>query len=133
MTQHRVVLGFDFGTKRIGVAVGQELTCTATALETLKSPDGGPDWSSIRRLIEEWHPDGVFVFIGTSANSGFLPPEIARNRQGFVVTDDTMQTSMTGVFAAGDVRAGATAQIASAAGEGASAALMIRGFLDRVG
>ena len=78
---------------------------------------------------EEWHPDGVFVFVGMSPNSEFLPAEIERDAHGFVVTDRTLQTSMTGVFAAGDVRAGATAQAASAAGEGATAALMIRQYL----
>ncbi len=57
----RTLLGFDFGTKRIGVAVGQELTRTATALETLNSPDGGPDWASISRLIKEWQPDALVV------------------------------------------------------------------------
>jgi putative Holliday junction resolvase len=57
----RTLLGFDFGTRRIGVAVGQELTRTATALITLTSRDGGPDWPSISRLIEEWHPDALVV------------------------------------------------------------------------
>jgi len=76
--------------------------------------------------VREWHPDGVFVFIGLSPNTGFLPAEIRRDRWGFVVTDKTLETSVKGVFAAGDVRAGATKQIAAAAGEGATAALMIR-------
>ncbi|MEN8169959.1 MAG: Holliday junction resolvase RuvX [Pseudomonadota bacterium] len=57
----RTLLGFDFGTKRIGVAVGQELTHTATALVTLNSHDGGPDWASITRLINEWQPDAMVV------------------------------------------------------------------------
>jgi len=82
--------------------------------------------------VKEWHPDGVFVFIGVSPNSGFLPQEIERNRGGFVITDGTMQTSLKGVFAAGDVRAGATAQAASAAGEGAAVALMMREYLETV-
>jgi putative Holliday junction resolvase len=59
--RQRTLLGFDFGTKRIGVAVGQELTCTATALVTLNSPDGGPDWAAISHLIEEWQPDALVV------------------------------------------------------------------------
>jgi thioredoxin reductase (NADPH) len=80
--------------------------------------------------MKEWRPDGVFVFIGYSPNSGFLPDEIERNRQGFVVTDKTLQTTMTGVYAAGDVRAGSTAQLASAAGEGAAVALMMREYLE---
>lgn len=61
MSKPRVLLGFDFGTKRIGVAVGQELTATATAQETLQSRDGGPDWDGITRLIEEWQPDALVV------------------------------------------------------------------------
>jgi len=79
--------------------------------------------------VKEWHPDGVFIFVGLSPNSGFLPPEIERDRFGFVVTDLTLQTSVKGCFAAGNVRAGSTKQIASAAGEGATAALMIREYL----
>jgi thioredoxin reductase (NADPH) len=82
---------------------------------------------------EDWHPDGVFVFIGVSPNSDFLPLEIERDREDFVLTGDTMQTSIKGVFAAGDVRSGATAQAASAAGEGAAVALMIRDYLRHVG
>ena len=82
--------------------------------------------------VKEWHPDGVFVFVGLSPNSGFLPPEIERDRFEFVITDRTLETSVKGCFAAGDVRAGSTHQIASAAGEGATAALMIREYLKEV-
>jgi thioredoxin reductase (NADPH) len=82
--------------------------------------------------LQDWRPDGVFVFVGLSPNSAFLPPEIERDRWGFVLTDRTLQTSVKGVFAAGDVREGATRQIASAAGEGATAALMIREYLKEV-
>jgi thioredoxin reductase (NADPH) len=79
--------------------------------------------------VTEWHPAGVFVFAGLSPNSEFLSPEIERDRFGFVTTDLTLHTSVKGIFAAGDVRAGSTKQIASAAGEGATAALMIREYL----
>lgn len=82
--------------------------------------------------IKEWHPDGVFVFIGMTPNSDFLPPEIERDSRGFVLTGPTLETTMPGVFAAGDVRAGATAQLAAAVGEGATAALMIRDYLKRL-
>ena len=78
------------------------------------------------------HPAGAFVFIGLTPNSGWLPPEIERDRQGFVITGPTLATSMPGVFAAGDVRVGSTKQAASAAGEGATAALMIREYLKEV-
>lgn len=79
--------------------------------------------------VDLWHPDGVFIFIGQQPNTDWLPPEIERDRYGYVVTDSNLQTSMQGVFAAGDVRAGSTKQAAAAAGEGATAALMIRDFL----
>ncbi len=77
-------------------------------------------------------PAGIFVFIGLSPNSGWLPAEIKRDHYGFVETNLTLQTSMPGVFAAGDVRKGSTKQAASAAGEGATAALMIREYLKGV-
>jgi thioredoxin reductase (NADPH) len=55
------------------------------------------------------------------------------DEQGFIVTDKTLMTSLPGLFAAGDVRAGSTKQAASAAGEGATAALMIREYLKENG
>jgi thioredoxin reductase (NADPH) len=78
---------------------------------------------------ETIHPAGVFVFVGLSPNSSWLPSAIDRDIQGFITTSATLETSMPGVFAAGDVRAGSTKQAASAAGEGATAALMIRSYL----
>lgn len=78
------------------------------------------------------HPAGLFVFIGLSPNSGWLPPEIARDQYGFIITDGTLATSMRGVFAAGDVRKGSTKQAASAVGEGATAAMSIREYLKEV-
>lgn len=64
----RILLGFDFGTRRIGVAVGQELTRTARELETLNSRDGGPDWQGISRLIEQWQPDALVVGLPLNAD-----------------------------------------------------------------
>jgi len=75
-------------------------------------------------------PDGVFVFIGLSPNTELVKDVIQLDDFGFVQTDMGLQTSMPGVFAAGDVRAGSTKQAASAAGEGAAAALAIRRFLE---
>ena len=80
---------------------------------------------------ETLHPAGVFVFIGLTPNSAWLPQEIQRDAAGFITTSATLETSMPGVFAAGDVRLGSTKQAASAAGEGATAALMIREYLKR--
>ena len=57
------VLGFDFGTRNIGVASGQVITRTATALASLKARDGIPDWQHIEALIDQWRPDAVVVGI----------------------------------------------------------------------
>jgi putative Holliday junction resolvase len=54
-------LGFDFGMRRIGVAVGQTTTCTAQPLETLQVRDGIPQWEKITQLITEWQPNGLVV------------------------------------------------------------------------
>lgn len=79
----------------------------------------------------EFPTDGVFIFVGLLPNSQFLQSTpIELDQIGFVKTGQALQTAMTGVFAAGDIRSGATMQIASAAGEGATAALKIREYLE---
>ncbi len=79
----------------------------------------------------EFPTDGVFIFIGLLPNTGFLKnTAIKLDDRGFVITDNNLQTSIPGVFCSGDVRSGATMQIASAAGEGATAALKIREYLE---
>ena len=83
--------------------------------------------------IKELHYDGVFVFIGLTPNSELVKGKAQLDSYGFVLTDDKLMTSLPGLFAAGDVRAGSTKQAASAAGEGATAALMIRQYLKRAG
>lgn len=55
------VLGFDFGTHSIGVAIGQSLTGTASPLAALKAKDGQPNWDLVAKLIAEWQPDTVVV------------------------------------------------------------------------
>lgn len=82
---------------------------------------------------KEWCYDGVFVFVGFSPNSDLAKGTAEVDPWGSVVTDGTLMTSLPGLFAAGDVRAGSTKQAASAAGEGATAALMIRQYLQKNG
>jgi thioredoxin reductase (NADPH) len=79
---------------------------------------------------EEHETAGAFIFIGLDPNTGFLGGSLTLDDQGFVVTDHSFQTSVEGVFAAGDVRSGSTKQMASAVGEGAAAAIQIRYFLE---
>lgn len=59
-TREFSVMGFDFGTKRIGVAFGQTLTGTASALAPVSARDGIPDWQVLDKLMAEWQPD-VFL------------------------------------------------------------------------
>lgn len=77
----------------------------------------------------EIHPAGVFVFVGLSPNSEPFKDIAKVDAQGFIMTGIDFQTSTEGIFAAGDVRAGSTKQLVSAAGEGAAAALAIREHL----
>ena len=74
----------------------------------------------------ETAPAGVFVFIGLSPNTGMVRGLVDLDENNFIVTSPTLETSVPGVFAAGDCRAGSTKQAASAAGEGAAVALAIR-------
>lgn len=77
--------------------------------------------------------DGVFVFVGLKPNTEFLRESaVLLDEIGMIITNDDLQTNIPGVFAAGDVRSGATMQIASATGEGATAALKIREYLDHL-
>lgn len=79
----------------------------------------------------EFPTDGVFVFVGLKPNTQFLENSpIELDNIGFIKTDNMLLTTMKGVYAAGDVRSGATMQIASAVGEGATAALRIREYIE---
>ena len=80
---------------------------------------------------EELTPAAVFIFIGLDPNVDFVRGTVDLDRWGFIATNERLETNIAGVFAAGDVRTGSTKQVASAVGEGATAALMIRQFLEK--
>ena len=80
---------------------------------------------------EELKPAAVFIFIGLDPNVDFLRGTVDLDRWGFISTNERLETNIGGVFAAGDVRSGSTKQVASAVGEGATAALMIRQYLEK--
>jgi thioredoxin reductase (NADPH) len=106
--------------------------------------------NNVNHKTTELNIDGTFIFIGLQPNTGFLASnEVQLDKYGFVETGHTLvhdgplaafddrepgflETSVPGIFAAGDVRAGSTKQVASAAGEGATAALLIREYLKGV-
>jgi thioredoxin reductase (NADPH) len=109
-------------------------------LDMVPSEIGSSDGKTVDRVIGtrageafEVNVDGVFVFIGLLPNTGFLKDTgIELDEVGMVKTDTKLMTNIPGIFASGDVRAGATAQIASAVGEGATAALRIREYLEEL-
>jgi putative Holliday junction resolvase len=75
-----IFLGFDFGYKRIGVAVGQRLTRTATPLSTLQAIQGVPNWKIISQLIDKWRPEGLVVGLPTCVDDKALYTTAASRR-----------------------------------------------------
>lgn len=76
----RTILTFDYGTKSIGVAVGQELTGTASLLSAIKAQDGTPDWAVIEKLVKDWQPQ--LLLVGLPLNmDGTEQPFTARTRK----------------------------------------------------
>ena len=96
------VLGFDYGTERIGVAVGQTLTETASPLTTLDAHGRDPDWAAIDRLVKEWRPAALIIGIprnmdGTDSEmtaraSRFLRQLRARHRLPTFGVDERLTT-----------------------------------------
>jgi len=66
-------LGFDFGVKKMGVAVGQKTTLTANALQTLPAVKQNPNWEAIGKLIREWRPVGLVVGISRQMDGSDNP------------------------------------------------------------
>lgn len=75
------VLGFDYGTRQIGVAVGQTLTGNARPLKELRARDGIPDWDQIGALLKEWEPDALIV--GLPLNMDGTPSEMSARAEKF--------------------------------------------------
>lgn len=74
-------LGFDYGTRQIGVAVGQAVTGQARELLTLKAQNGVPDWQQIQRLLDEWRPTALVV--GLPLNMDGTPSEMSERAERF--------------------------------------------------
>ena len=76
-----LIMGFDFGTSKIGVAVGQKLTASANPIGKVSANDGKPDWSQLDRIVHEWQPS-LFV-VGLPLNMDDSKNEITRAAERF--------------------------------------------------
>jgi len=80
------VIAFDFGLRRIGVAVGQQVTSSGSPLAVVSNSEDGPDWGHIRRLVEEWRPDRLIV--GMPAHTDGSPSAIDSHVKAFMAELD---------------------------------------------
>jgi putative Holliday junction resolvase len=76
------ILAFDFGLRRIGVAVGQQVTASASPLAVVQNGENGPDWGAIENLVREWQPARIIVGMPLKADGS--PAEIAQEIQAFI-------------------------------------------------
>ncbi len=81
MSTPRLLLGFDYGTRQIGVAVGQAITGQARELCVLRAQHGTPDWAQLERLLKEWQPDALIV--GLPLNMDGSPSEMSCQAEKF--------------------------------------------------
>ncbi len=77
----KLLLGFDYGTKQIGVAVGQIITGQARELCILKAQNGVPDWQKVEALLREWQPDAIVV--GLPLNMDGSPSDMSERAEKF--------------------------------------------------
>ncbi len=115
--KHRTIIGFDFGLKHIGVAVGQTVTRTASPLPSLKAQSGVPNWDIITELLKRWKPDQLVVGAPfaengkeqriTQAARGFANQLEARYQLPVIMVDEryTSIEARSHLFAKGGYRA----------------------------
>lgn len=77
----QTILGFDYGQRRIGVAIGQSITHTTRPLTTVMVAQQRPDWEQISRLLEEWQPD--LVVVGLPMNMDGTEHEMSKRARRF--------------------------------------------------
>jgi len=78
---NQTIIAFDFGTRSIGIAVGQTLTATASPLAAVKAQDGVPDWTLIEKVISEWQPD--YLVVGLPLNMDGSEQELTQRAKKF--------------------------------------------------
>ena len=80
-TGQRTLLGFDFGKKSIGCAIGQEITGTASPLPALRAKDGIPSWQDIEKILKEWQPQ--LVVVGLPLNMDGSEQQLTKDARKF--------------------------------------------------
>ncbi len=96
-----LVMAFDFGMKKIGIAVGQHITRTATPVAILRADNGVPDWAHVQQLVNEWEPELFIVGMplnmdGTESDMARRAARFARKLSGrFGIKTDTMDERLT--------------------------------------
>jgi thioredoxin reductase (NADPH) len=124
-TMSRYLIDEIDGNEKIEIAVSTEVAAVVgeERLERLRLRRGNED--------VEVPADALFILIGAAPNTDWLPPEIERDELGFVVTHMDYATTLPGVFAIGDVRAGSVKRVASAVGEGSVVIQHVHRYLER--
>lgn len=138
MATLKLLLAFDYGTKQIGVAVGQVITGQARELCTLKAQNGAPDWAQVEKLFKEWQPDAVVVGLplnmdGTPSEMSARAEKFARRLNGrFNVPAYTHDERLTTFEAKGErmARGGQRGSYRDNPVDAIAAALLLQGWLD---
>jgi putative Holliday junction resolvase len=132
----KLLLGFDYGTKQIGVAVGQAITRQARELCILKAQNGVPDWQKVEALIREWQPDAIVVGLplnmdGTPSAMSERAEKFARRLHGrFNITVHTHDERLTTYEAKGQrLRQGQRDGYRDNPVDALAAALLLEGWL----
>lgn len=133
----RLLLGFDYGTKQIGVAVGQVITGQARELCILKAQNGVPDWQKVEALIKEWQPDAIVVGLplnmdGTRSEMSERAEKFARRLNGrYNLPVHTHDERLTTFEAKGQrLRQGQNSGYRERPVDALAAALLLQGWLE---
>lgn len=133
----KIILGFDYGLKQIGVAVGQGITKQARELCVLKAQDGVPNWQQVEKIIKEWLPDAVVVGLplnmdGSTSEMSARAEKFARRLHGrFQVTVFTHDERLTSYEAKGQyLQQGYQADYHKNPVDALAAALIIESWLE---
>lgn len=133
----KIVLGFDYGLRQIGVAVGQGITRQARELCVLKAKDGIPQWQQIAQLLKEWQPDVILVGLplnmdGTASDMSNRAEKFARRLYGrFQLPVYTHDERLTSFEAKGHyAKQGHNGDYHKAPVDALAAALMVESWLE---